>query len=467
MVDAVWFVFLIKVFTWVGRLLNDRQLWARHGKRTIVIVDTPANHQMLESFVSKLYSQAYSHTSVDVHGASGLDHFVHRFTHRVSRGILLAVGRPDGRLGCLAKSEMATLLSAKQAAFIQNPDYAGFGGSGPEIVTIGHNSFTPSLGLCFPICIEARKKRRQFIEEYLYERLHLADKPFTSPILKSLYTTYNLNATNMAQEGRNWRGQVRLPYGVHHVDPAIGSGGGSLLLQFMFQAKEQMKRRKQAMAAEARANKHKRNTSRKNILPTTFLEGFRLTSNGSVEAVSAKVPIMRTQTYTSFSTASSKQAGGWQSASPSRKVSPAGESRDNSADGESKPATTPKPAITMVKDTPPSCDPAARMAFSLRFDEATQQIQNMEVIVQQLYESRVASLERYMAFCVMFHAMAAHSNNPWLCMPWDIARSQSNLRVATTASPVSLTEAHAEMTNATKKYARMMHQKLRGAKYKF
>jgi hypothetical protein len=28
---------------------------------------------------------------------SGADHFVHRFTHRVVRGVLLAVGRPDGR----------------------------------------------------------------------------------------------------------------------------------------------------------------------------------------------------------------------------------------------------------------------------------------------------------------------------------------------------------------------------------
>ena len=43
-----------------------------------------------------------------------MDHFVHRFTHRVARGLLIAVGRPDGRLCCLAKSEAAILLSAKQ-----------------------------------------------------------------------------------------------------------------------------------------------------------------------------------------------------------------------------------------------------------------------------------------------------------------------------------------------------------------
>ena len=43
-----------------------------------------------------------------------MDHFVHRFTHRVVRGLLIAVGRPDGRLCCLSKSEAAVLLSAKQ-----------------------------------------------------------------------------------------------------------------------------------------------------------------------------------------------------------------------------------------------------------------------------------------------------------------------------------------------------------------
>ena len=42
------------------------------------------------------------------------DHFVHRFTHRVVRGLLLAVGRPDGRLYSQSKMEAATLLSLLQ-----------------------------------------------------------------------------------------------------------------------------------------------------------------------------------------------------------------------------------------------------------------------------------------------------------------------------------------------------------------
>lgn len=100
-IDAVWYIYMIKVFTWGARWLSNRPIWARFGKRTIVVVDTPCVHQLAENFVSKLFSQSYGFRGVDVHGASGLDHFVHRFTHRVVRGVLLAVGRPDGKLFCL------------------------------------------------------------------------------------------------------------------------------------------------------------------------------------------------------------------------------------------------------------------------------------------------------------------------------------------------------------------------------
>ncbi|RYH31978.1 hypothetical protein EON65_01560 [archaeon] len=107
--DAIFFIYLGKNFTIWTRILHGRPLAARHGKRTIVIVDNPCVHQLTEIFVSKLFSQAYSFVSVDVHGASGLDHFVHRFTHRVVRGLLIAVGRPDGRLGCLGKHNVRSI----------------------------------------------------------------------------------------------------------------------------------------------------------------------------------------------------------------------------------------------------------------------------------------------------------------------------------------------------------------------
>ncbi len=56
---------------------------------------------------------------------------------------------------------------------------------------------------------------------------------------------------------------------------------------------------------------------------------------------------------------------------------------------------------------------------------------------------RYASLERYLAFLVMFHAMAARVAN-WFPLNFDLARSQSQLRVATTAAPISAAELEKE-----------------------
>ncbi|CAM9625015.1 unnamed protein product, partial [Discosporangium mesarthrocarpum] len=61
-------------------------------------------------------------------------------------------------------------------------------------------------------------------------------------------------------------------------------------------------------------------------------------------------------------------------------------------------------------------------------------------VIQLFYECRAGMLDRYMSFCVLFHAMAKDCSSPWLRRPWDMAHSQSNLRVSTTASPVPANE---------------------------
>ena len=96
--DALVFVYLAKLLTPLYRIVGGRPLWARLGKRTLVVVDVPWVHQLVHQYVSKLFAESYSFVSIDVHGADGLDHFVHCYTHRVVRGLLIAVGRPDGRL---------------------------------------------------------------------------------------------------------------------------------------------------------------------------------------------------------------------------------------------------------------------------------------------------------------------------------------------------------------------------------
>ena len=60
---------------------------------------------------------------------------VHRHTHRIVRGCLLAIGRPDGRLNALTSAEATISLSVYQATSIQNY------GVTCETITIGHSPY--------------------------------------------------------------------------------------------------------------------------------------------------------------------------------------------------------------------------------------------------------------------------------------------------------------------------------------
>lgn len=268
-----------------------------------------------------------------------------------------------------AKSEAALLLAVKQGVFIQNPAYVR-DGTGPDVITIGHNPYAPNLGLCRNIVLKS-DNRRQFVDEYLYDRLYLAAKPFTKAVLTQLSQAYSA-----AKLGKNaWK---NLPYGVQHINPFVE--GGELFTEFVFNTKEAgMLTAKQIAAGAANAS----------------------------------------------------EAGG---------VAGKG-----TAKGDSK-----------------SCDPAVRTAFNGRLDRQAKQVEDFQQVVQQFYECRVAAIERYVSFCVMFHAMAEHCHKPWFCVPWDMARSQSNLRVATTASPVANDGAGHHVSNEVKKVARDFAAALKG-----
>jgi len=78
-----------------------------------------------------------------------------------------------------------------------------------------------------------------------------------------------------------------------------------------------------------------------------------------------------------------------------------------------------------------SNEPYARQLFYTCLDPVASHVVESQSYMQDFYESRIASVERYMAFCVMFHAMAASVSKPILRAPWDISKSQSNLRTNT------------------------------------
>ncbi|GAA6615658.1 hypothetical protein [Scytonema sp. NUACC26] len=116
------------------RCFQGRQLLARTGKRTVVIGDLPWVHQLLKSYISKLFSLSYGIACVEVHGDNPQDQMLHCFGHRIVRGTLIFLGVPDGRRGQMQKQEEnATIMTGKQANGIRNF------GAGPEIVAVGHN----------------------------------------------------------------------------------------------------------------------------------------------------------------------------------------------------------------------------------------------------------------------------------------------------------------------------------------
>jgi hypothetical protein len=103
--------------------------------RTVVIGDIPWVAQSADAFLSKIFACSYSIAGLNVLSGNPADHFVHRHTHRVVRGSLIICGRADGRLSALSTTEAAVCLSVNQASSIQS-----FGGT-CESITVGHNPF--------------------------------------------------------------------------------------------------------------------------------------------------------------------------------------------------------------------------------------------------------------------------------------------------------------------------------------
>jgi hypothetical protein len=123
------------------RLAQGRQLFARTGKRTLIIGETPWVHQILGNFVSKLFSLSYGVASVDVHGANPQDDLVHCYAHRIVRGSLLYLGIPDGRCSEMQNSqELSTIMAGRQSQGIQHLS------TGPDILMVGSNPLIAAKG---------------------------------------------------------------------------------------------------------------------------------------------------------------------------------------------------------------------------------------------------------------------------------------------------------------------------------
>lgn len=132
--DIAIYIFGPWLWTFGLRYFQGRQLLARTGKRTLIIGDVTWVHQLLKSYVSKLFSLSYGISSLEVYGANPQDHMLHNFGHRVVRGTLVFLGVPDGRRSRMQKNdESAVIMTGQQANGVRNI------GVGPEFVVLGHN----------------------------------------------------------------------------------------------------------------------------------------------------------------------------------------------------------------------------------------------------------------------------------------------------------------------------------------
>jgi len=137
--DAALYFWLPQINITLIRLIQGRNLKHRMVGRTVVIGDIPWVAQSAEAFLSKIFAVSYSIAGVNVLSGNPCDHLVHRHTHRVVRGALAIFGRPDGRLSALSTTEASVCLSVNQASSIQS-----LGGT-CESITIGHNPFKLDL----------------------------------------------------------------------------------------------------------------------------------------------------------------------------------------------------------------------------------------------------------------------------------------------------------------------------------
>jgi len=135
--DANIYVFLAALICLIHRMFTGRRLLTRFCARTLVIVDANTmNYKLLRAYISKLRALAYRFSTFSVLGQNGTDHFVHEMTHLTTSDVLIAVGRPDGRLAALSATEASMIMSLQQAKFIKK------GSSGIEAFSLGHNPWT-------------------------------------------------------------------------------------------------------------------------------------------------------------------------------------------------------------------------------------------------------------------------------------------------------------------------------------
>lgn len=165
--DSLLYIFMPHICILVLRMIQGRNLMHRFSNRTVVIGDCPWVAQAAEAFLGKLFACSYGLASVNVLSGNPADHLLHRHTHRIVRGTLLCCGRPDGRLPALSSLEASACLSVNQASSIQSL------GATCESITIGHNKSKLPLS---QKAIFLKSYRPLFLSEQVLDNIDAQDE---------------------------------------------------------------------------------------------------------------------------------------------------------------------------------------------------------------------------------------------------------------------------------------------------
>ncbi len=135
-VQTAYFLFAGVTFTLLLRWAEERPLWDRlFVGRTLVIGDESYVKDLLAQYVSKLFSLAYEFAGfVGIHAADARSgELLHGYGHRITRGLVLFLGLPDGRWAGRERAEAAACMTSSQARGVRNM------GAGAIVVGVGHN----------------------------------------------------------------------------------------------------------------------------------------------------------------------------------------------------------------------------------------------------------------------------------------------------------------------------------------
>ena len=187
LVDIGIYIFGSWLWTLGLRYFQGRQLFARVGKRSLVIGDVPWVNQILRNYVSKLFSLSYGIASLEVHGANPENELLHNFGHRVVRGTLLYLGVPDGRRSQkLEQQQNAVIMTGKQADGVRNINV------GPEVVAVGSNPEIADKGFSNAIVLESSNKCFYFVGDnnYFQDKSAEAQKALIEELRESRFSAF-------------------------------------------------------------------------------------------------------------------------------------------------------------------------------------------------------------------------------------------------------------------------------------